>query len=455
MVGGRNVKGEMNYNRSLQPRQPGSSMKPIGTYGPALEMSAEGEPVADGEPSFGKYWSPVSVIVDEELKVGGKVWPKNWYSGYRGPKTFRESVEQSMNVNAVKVQMSVGNDHSVDFLKKLGISTVVEDGNVNDMNPAALALGGMTNGIKPIELASAYGTFANAGVRVAPIAYTKVLDRFGKVVLDGTPQKKKVMDPGTAFIMNDILRTTVSHGICGAASVSGVPVAGKTGTTSDNYDAWFIGNTPKLSAAVWLGNDVNLELNEGSSAASRLWSKIMTRVLEGQDIGEYPEMPDSVVRKTIGGYTDYFLAGAVPDSVSMPAASSSYTVCTDSEFLATPWCTHTEKRSTKDGDKPRYYCPLHNERPGKYPVKPGVVILPGDTDGTTPEPTKPDKPVTPVTPPPEEPPEVIPDEPEEPVEPEPVLPDPSVVSPTAMHWALTERNPLYQRLERRLAGWYV
>ncbi|MDR0596639.1 MAG: transglycosylase domain-containing protein, partial [Clostridiales Family XIII bacterium] len=183
MVGGRGVTGEMNYNRALEPRQPGSCMKPIGTYGPAIQMSAEKEKIEDGEKSFGEYWSPLSVIVDEEYKYKGKVWPKNWYGGYRGPTTFRKSVEQSMNVNAVKVQMNIGADRSVDFLHKLGITTLVEKGSTNDLGPAALALGGMTKGTKPIEMASAYAAFANEGVRVEPIAYTEVLDRNGNVIL--------------------------------------------------------------------------------------------------------------------------------------------------------------------------------------------------------------------------------------------------------------------------------
>ncbi|MDR2163184.1 MAG: transglycosylase domain-containing protein, partial [Clostridiales Family XIII bacterium] len=184
MVGGRGVKGEMNFNRALEPRQPGSTMKPLGAYGPAIQMSAEDEPIEDGEKSFGEYWSTLSIIIDEKFEYQGKVWPKNWYgsNSYRGPTTLRKSVEQSMNINAVKVQLNVGNNRSVDFLKKLGITTLVEEGRSNDLNPAALALGGMTNGAKPIEMASAYGAFANAGVRAAPISYTEVVDRNGKVI---------------------------------------------------------------------------------------------------------------------------------------------------------------------------------------------------------------------------------------------------------------------------------
>jgi penicillin-binding protein 1A len=388
MVGGRGVKGEMNFNRALEPRQPGSSMKPLGAYGPAIQMSAEKEKIKDGEKSFGEYWSPVSIIIDEQFEYQGKVWPKNWYSGYKGPTTLRKSVEQSMNVNAVKVQLSVGADRSVDFLKKLGITTIVEKGNTSDLNPAALALGGMTNGAKPIEMASAYGVFANAGVRATPISYTKVVDRNGNVVLDGSTEETQAMDEGTAFIMNDILRTTVSRGIAGAASVSGVPVAGKTGTTTDNFDAWFVGNTPKLSMALWLGNDVNIELSQGSAAASRLWSKIMTQVMDGEEVGEYPEMPDNVVKASVSGMSDYFIKGTKPDRIT--TGSDSVKICKDSGYLATPWCPHTEKKtftSVNGGpdDKPKYYCNMHNIKPKKYPIDPDKKLNkdfdPDDPDG--------------------------------------------------------------------------
>jgi penicillin-binding protein 1A len=293
-----------------------------------------------------------------------------------------------MNVNAVKVQLNVGNDRSVDFLKKLGITTLVEEGNVNDLNPAALALGGMTNGAKPFEMAVAYGVFANGGLRAAPIAYTEVVDRNGNVVLDGSTEETKVMDEGTAFIMNDILRTTVSNGIAGAASVSGVPVAGKTGTTSDNFDSWFVGNTPKLSMAVWLGNDVNIELSQGSTAAARLWSKIMTQVMDGRDVGEYPEKPDDVIQAKVSGMTDYFIDGTKPEYIS--SGSSSAEVCSASGYLATPWCPDTEKKSYshvngESSKKPRYYCNLHNTNPGKYPIDPDKKLKkdfdPDDPDG--------------------------------------------------------------------------
>jgi penicillin-binding protein 1A len=389
MVGGRGIIGAMQYNRALSPRQPGSTMKPLGTYGPALEMSAQGLPALNDETnSFGEFWSPLSVILDEPLEYRGRVWPKNWYGGYRGPQTLRKAVEQSINVCAVRVQLSVGNRRSVEFLKKLGITTVIEDGTTigldssfNDLNPAALALGGMTQGLKPLESASAYGTFANGGVHVDPISYTLITDREGNIVLDGTPQKTQAMDPGTAYIMNDILRTTVSNGISSRGGVKGVPVAGKTGTTSENLDAWFVGNTPVYSAAVWIGNDVSFQMSQGSAAAAALFSKVMTRVYEGLEPGEYPAQPYNIVSSSVGGMSDIFFDGRVPSALTYGMK-----ICAESGFLATPWCPETtyanygflNSTSSYDPNNPDaagtgvpvWYCGIHNEDPAKYPIDP-------------------------------------------------------------------------------------
>ena len=172
----------------------------------------------------------------------------------------------------------------------------------DDYNLAALGLGGMTRGISTLEMASAYGAFPNGGVYVEPICYTKVVDADGTVLLERTANTNQAMNKGVAFIMTDILRTTVSKGIARGAAINGQPVAGKTGTTTDNYDAWFVGFTPQYSAALWIGNDLNVELSQGSNAATRLWSTIMSQVCEGLPTGTY-DMPDNVEKK----YGEYYI----------------------------------------------------------------------------------------------------------------------------------------------------
>jgi len=391
MVGGRGIKGQFQFNRTLAPRPPGSTIKPIGVYGPALEMSANGEMVGGSIPTYGNYWSPLSIIIDEEMKYKDKVWPRNWYPGFRGPTTLRKSIEDSMNINAVKVLLAVGDQRSVTFLKKLGITTLVEEGGISDLAPGALALGGMTKGLTPLEIASAYGTFSNSGVHVAPITYTLVRDKHGNVLLDGTPESTQAMDPGAAFIMNDMLRTTVSNGIATNARVAGTQIAGKTGTTSDYYDAWFVGNTPKYSASVWIGCDIAVRLTAGSAAAAKLFSTVMTRIIEGEDQGEYPPQPENVVSATVSTkpssnpekaktYTDYFIVGTVPQYIDLGVEELE--ICSETGYLATPWCPVTElkeystiKQVSEDEDyentgPPEFYCHMHNLDPQSFPPNP-------------------------------------------------------------------------------------
>lgn len=290
MMGGRNLTGSRLFNRATSTRQPGSSIKPIAVYGPALEPGA-------GEDSD---WTAGSYIQDSPFYLEGKIWPENWYPGYKGYVTLRRCVEQSINVASVKLLESIGLDKSVAFMKGLGITSIEDD----DYNLAALGLGGMTRGISPIEMAAAYGAFPNGGGYIEPICYTKVMDADGTVILEKTARTSQAMNKGVAFIMTDILGTTVSKGIAKGAAIDGQPVAGKTGTTTDNYDAWFVGFTPQYSAALWIGNDLNIELSQGSNAATRLWSIIMSQMCEGIPTGTY-EMPNNVEKK----YGEYYITG--------------------------------------------------------------------------------------------------------------------------------------------------
>jgi len=248
----------------------------------------------------------------------------------------------------------------------------------------------MTKGISPLELASAFGTFANAGVLVKPIAYTLIKDKHGNVLLDGTPESSQAMDPGAAFIMNDMLRTTVISGIATNARVPGTQIAGKTGTTSDYYDAWFVGNTPKYAASVWIGCDVSVRLSAGSAAAAALFSKVMTRIIEDEDQGEYPPQPENVVQATISTkslsnpenvktFTDFFIVGTVPEYIDMGVEEVE--VCVQSGYIATPWCPARDLREfstmvpseddeIQTGNAPEFFCHLHNLDPAAFPPNP-------------------------------------------------------------------------------------
>jgi penicillin-binding protein 1A len=321
MVGTRNNKGEKLFNRATNPRQPGSSIKPLSVYSPALQKSYEYQkkgkkfPFKDtgydsqGKRGWGDYITAISSVRDEKMVVNGKVWPQNFSRTYTGNKTFRTAIQQSINTCAVKILAQIGVEYSMDMVKKFGITTMVDDTSepYNDVNLAALGLGAMTEGVTPLEMALAYATFPNGGVRNSGICYTKVTDGDGKVLLKGESKETKVMDKGVAFIMTDVLQTVVSDGIAFNAAISGERVGGKTGTTDQTWDIWFDGFTPKYAAALWIGTDDNTELNTTSSTAAALWGKIMGQVKRAKG-GTYKSKPDNVILKN----GEYFTKGTQP-----------------------------------------------------------------------------------------------------------------------------------------------
>ena len=308
MAGGRNTSGQMLFNRATSPRQPGSSIKPLAVYSAALQKSEDYAkrlqtfPFVDygidrqGTRLWGDYITAGSVVVDERLKINGETWPLNFSRRFSGYRTFRTALQQSINTCAVKIQLQVGPEYSMEMLKKYGISTVVDDASVptNDLNPAALALGAMTYGTTPLDMALAYGAFPNRGIRDSAVAYTKVTDAKGKTLLEKKTEETQVLDENVAFIMRDCLESVVSRGIGRNASIYGVQVGGKTGTTNDNYDYWFVGFTPKYSAALWIGTDHNTVMSGSSGTAALLWSRIMRQIPDITE-GEYPPQPDDVV----------------------------------------------------------------------------------------------------------------------------------------------------------------
>ena len=412
MIGGRGASGRLLYNRATSPRQPGSSIKPLAVYSSALQQGMEAaksgrkqsftyayDNYGDDTSSagtYGSYWSAASIINDAKMTVNGQVWPKNFYSGYKGFVTMREAVQQSINVCAVKVFVEVGPEYAAKQLKKFGITSVVETGDVNDMNAAALALGGMTNGISPVEMAGAYTALANLGTYTEPVAYTKVTDRNGDIILKSTQESHEVLDPGVAWIMDDILRTTVTNGIANAAAIGVQPVAGRTGTTDDKVDAWFCGFTPQYTAALWIGNDVNIQLTEGSTASARLWSRIMKQICAKFPAASFKSAPSNVIRYN----GEYFISGT-QSKISIPKLTETAEICAETGELATPDCPDViEKTFSVSADKknpekalknklPKYYCHIHNSNHNRYPINP---------DYENQEPEEPDEPENPEHP---------------------------------------------------------
>ena len=387
MVGGRSTTGRMIYNRAISPRQPGSSIKPLGVYSAALQQSAE-ECAAgqthvftdfkidkQGKDLYGDYLTAGSIVVDEKTTINGEVWPRNFSFTYSGPQTLHSAMVNSLNTCAVKVWMQVGADYSANNVKKFGITTLVEDGDVNDLNPAALALGGMTYGVTTLEMASAYTVFPNNGVRYETSSYTRVLDRNDQVILEDNPEVYQVLDPGVAWIMGNMMYDVIyGYGTAPEAYIPNTWAGGKTGTTQNYYDAWFDGFTGTYTAALWIGNDYGMELTQTSEAAVRLWGTI-ARQIDGFYGGVQPDRPANVIRYG----SEYYIDGTQTGQKNLKDLTQKLTICTESGYLATPSCKNTEEKEFINyGESaktiPKYYCYLHNPDVSQYPVEPGKEV---------------------------------------------------------------------------------
>ncbi|WP_250674333.1 transglycosylase domain-containing protein [Paraclostridium ghonii] len=263
MIGGRGIGGESLYNRATNPRQPGSSIKPLAVYMPLMEKAG---------------LTPYSTLNDAPLKkVNGKDWPRNAGGSYHGGVSMAQAVKYSYNGAAVHGAAMLGDSEAesmqivLDSLKDVGITTV--DDKKDKYYPTAL--GGMAKGVSPLEMTAAYATIANGGVYVEPTTFTKIELSDGSELLDNKPKTKRVYSQNTAYYMTKMLEGVVNGGTGKRARLGNMAVAGKTGTTNSNNDAWFCGYTPYYTAAVWIGNDRNKSLPRGSEIASSLWRDIM------------------------------------------------------------------------------------------------------------------------------------------------------------------------------------
>lgn len=271
MVGGR---GQDSFNRaSMAVRQSGSAFKPF-VYMTAMEHDM----------------TPDTIMEDKKVEYGG--WsPHNADNSYQGRMPLWKALALSVNTVAVQLADKVGPSNVIANAKKLGITTLVEDGSPNDDNLASVALGGLTKGVTPLEMAAAYGAFANKGVYIKPTAIVKILDRNGNVLEDNSSdvQKTQVMSEKTAYEMTSMLEGVIARGTGTAASI-GRPAAGKTGTTDDNHDAWFIGYTPDIVTAVWVGDDTGSQsLGEiyGSTVPAQIWHDYMASAVSGTSADDF------------------------------------------------------------------------------------------------------------------------------------------------------------------------
>ena len=293
MVGGR---GDKEANRTLNRatdtlRQPGSTFKIITTYAPALET---------GE------FTLASSEEDEPYSYESGIPVRNWYKGYKGLSTLREGIVQSMNIVTVKVLAELGPRVGYEFAEKFGISTLVDGVEINgnmftDVNET-LALGGITYGVKNIELNAAYATIANGGTYIEPKMYTQVYDHEGNLLLDSTKtaEQRRVLKERTAWLLTSAMEDVLSKGTGRSADFGSTMTAGKTGTTSDENDVWFCGYTPSYTATVWVGYDNNEDLttSEEQGLAKTIWREVMQELPGNQEWEDF-ERPDGIVSRTV------------------------------------------------------------------------------------------------------------------------------------------------------------
>ncbi|MBG9787487.1 penicillin-binding protein 1A [Brevibacillus laterosporus] len=268
MMGGRDFNVEQT-NHATAPRQPGSAMKPIAAYAPALELGLlqPGSPIDD---------SPV-LLADGSK---GTHLPLNWDRKYHGMMSAREALRQSWNVPAIKTYLKVGIPTALDYVKKMGVTTLVD----SDNYAATGVIGGLAYGLNSEEITNAFSTFANDGNFVDAYMIQKIVDSSGNTVYEHNVSPVKVFSPQTAYLMTDMMRTVVNSGT--GASVQrnvpkGVDIAGKTGTTNDSFDLWFVGYTPDVTLGVWTGYDVPTTIpGSAQRRPMEIWGKVMTEVFK-------------------------------------------------------------------------------------------------------------------------------------------------------------------------------
>ena len=284
MVGGRDFKASQ-FNRAVQSRrQPGSAFKPI-IYAAALD----------------KGYTPATVIIDSPIVFQDEerdfTWkPKNYKERFYGPTLLREALAKSRNVVTIKILRDIGIDYAIEYARKLGIASELS-------HDLSIALG--SSGVSLLELVKAYSVFANSGYLIEPVFVTKVLDRDGNVLEEADPSRQKVIEKSTAYIMTSLLESVVKEGTGHRARALKRPVAGKTGTTNNLHDAWFVGYTPRYITGCWVGFDEAQPLGKsetGSRAASPIWVAFMQRILADKPVRVF-QVPEGVVFSKIDAET--------------------------------------------------------------------------------------------------------------------------------------------------------
>ncbi|HTU70035.1 MAG TPA: PBP1A family penicillin-binding protein [Candidatus Baltobacteraceae bacterium] len=347
MVGGKGFSLDNQFNRAWQARrQPGSSFK-LYVYTAAIDSGLPANTVIDD--------SPVSYPMGD-----GTMWsPRDDDDSYMGPVTLRVGLELSRNIVAVKLADRVGLDKIIQYAQRMGVTSPLAPN-------LSLALG--SSGVTVLDQATGYATIADQGIHIDPSAIRLVKDSLGNVVLDDQyPQATEVVSAGTAFIITSMLEDVINHGTGYPNAIIGRPAAGKTGTTSDFRDAWFVGFTPDLVTAVWMGNDDYSRMNEayGGGIPASIWARYMKTVLAGVPKHDFTMPADQVVRvASCSGGSEYYLIG------TQPSSGGCGTVETAQDPTATPLPTIAPGTVAPGGTQPpnsvgdgTHYVPLGSPSP--------------------------------------------------------------------------------------------
>ncbi len=311
-IGGLGKKTEArSLNRATQSvRQTGSAIKPLSVLAPAIDK---------------KIITAASIYNDTERDFADGYHPTD-YNSSLGKITIRRAVESSQNIPFVEIMEELKPSKSIKYLKKMGISTLTEED-----NNLVLALGGLQNGISPLEMAGAYSTIANDGVYVEPTFYKKIEKKNGELVIESKQKSRKVFSKEVAYILKELLTQPVigTNGTATYCSISGMDVAAKTGTTDENYDRWLCGFTPYYTAVTWYGYDINesIDYNE-QNPAGLIWASVMSNIHSGLASKKF-DKPNAITSATIcsktglkartgcpNTYEEYFLMFTVPDQCS-------------------------------------------------------------------------------------------------------------------------------------------
>lgn len=304
LVGGRNISGRKTLNRATTPRQPGSTIKPLAIYTPAIDTMSITQATAFSDARGGyrfeenRKWNPKTTT------AGG------------GSMSLRLGLAKSSNTVAVKVAELLGDSYEdcvdvmIDYLKNFGITSLADnkattDSKNTDRRFPALTLGGLTYGISPLEMATAYGALANGGQYIEPTIFTSIESFDHQSIVDSNPEKKRVVDPQVAYVMTDMLKAVINEGTAKKAALpNGMPTAGKTGTTNSSKEAWFVGYTPYYVGATYIADDAGVRdaegkivktrnIGGGSTSSVLLWQKIMSKVHKNLDKKDF-DKPEGI-----------------------------------------------------------------------------------------------------------------------------------------------------------------